>query len=107
MADSKISALTSATTPLGGTEEIALVQSGTTKKVSVSNVQSSLSTEVFSGNGATTNFVLSVSTVGNKVSVFVNGVFQAPASYTISGTSLTFTEAPPSDTNNIQVLILS
>jgi hypothetical protein len=36
MADTKISALTSATTPLAGTEVLPLVQSGVTKKVAVS-----------------------------------------------------------------------
>ena len=35
MADVKISALPSATTPLAGTEQIPLVQSGATKKVTV------------------------------------------------------------------------
>ena len=38
MADLKISALTGATTPLGGTEEIPLVQSSTSKKVTVANL---------------------------------------------------------------------
>jgi hypothetical protein len=38
MADSKISALTAATVPLAGTEVLPIVQSGTTKKVSISNV---------------------------------------------------------------------
>lgn len=38
MADLKISALTSATTPLAGTEVVPLVQSSTTKKVSVENL---------------------------------------------------------------------
>jgi hypothetical protein len=38
MADQKISALTSATTPLAGTEVLPIVQSGTTKKVSVANL---------------------------------------------------------------------
>lgn len=37
MANSKISALTSATTPLAGTETLPVVQSGTTKQVSVAN----------------------------------------------------------------------
>jgi len=36
MANKKISELTSATTPLAGTEEVAIVQGGTTKKVAVS-----------------------------------------------------------------------
>ena len=38
MADKKISALDAATTPLAGTEVVALVQSGTTKKVPVSDL---------------------------------------------------------------------
>ena len=38
MADKKISALTSATTPLAGTEVLPIVQSGTTKQVSVANL---------------------------------------------------------------------
>ena len=39
MADVKISQLPAATTPLAGTEEVPLVQSGTTKKVSVANLR--------------------------------------------------------------------
>jgi len=38
MADTKISALTAATTPLAGTEVLPIVQSGTTKKVSVADL---------------------------------------------------------------------
>jgi hypothetical protein len=38
MSNSKISALTSATTPLAGTEVLPIVQSGVTKQVSVSNL---------------------------------------------------------------------
>jgi len=38
MADAKISALPSATTPLAGAEEVPIVQSGSTKKVSVANL---------------------------------------------------------------------
>ena len=38
MANKKITELTSATTPLAGTEEIAIVQGGETKKVAVSDV---------------------------------------------------------------------
>ena len=39
MANSKISALTSATTPLAGTETLPIVQSGATVKASIANVQ--------------------------------------------------------------------
>jgi hypothetical protein len=38
MANSKISALTSATTPLAGTETLPVIQSGATKQVSVANL---------------------------------------------------------------------
>ena len=38
MADTKISALTAATTPLAGTEVLPIVQSGVTKKVSIDNL---------------------------------------------------------------------
>ncbi len=38
MADTKISALTAATTPLAGTEVLPIVQSSTTKQVSIANV---------------------------------------------------------------------
>jgi hypothetical protein len=38
MADTKISALTGATTPLAGTEVIPVVQSGETRKVSIANL---------------------------------------------------------------------
>lgn len=44
MADTKISALTAATTPLAGTEVLPIVQSGTTKKVSVANLTAGRST---------------------------------------------------------------
>ena len=40
MAEVKISALTSATTPLAGTETVPIVQGGVTKKVAVSNIGS-------------------------------------------------------------------
>lgn len=42
MSNIKISALTSATTPLAGTEVLPIVQSGSTVKVSVSNVLSAI-----------------------------------------------------------------
>jgi hypothetical protein len=54
MADTKISALTAATTPLAGTEVVPLVQSGTTKKVAVSDLTAgrsmSASTVLIPGN---------------------------------------------------------
>ena len=49
MADTKISALTAATTPLAGTEVLPIVQSGTTKKVSVANLTAGRAVSMLSG----------------------------------------------------------
>ena len=63
----------------------------------------------FTGNGSTTNFTLS-QTVGNtnEIEVFVGNVRQDPHSaYTVSGgTTLAFTAAPPTGTNNIYVVYI-
>ncbi|MBY3183352.1 hypothetical protein HFO24_17000 [Rhizobium laguerreae] len=60
----------------------------------------------FAGNGSQTVFVLSVDP-GSKsnTDVNVNGVIQLKSSYSVSGTTLTFSEAPPGDgiENNIEV----
>jgi len=59
----------------------------------------------FSGNGSTTAFTLPVSVVSAaQIIVSVANVVQNPSSaFTVSGTTLTFTSAPPSGTNNIWV----
>ena len=63
--------------------------------------------DTFNGDGTTVNFTLRESPVStSSILVFVGGVRQATDTYTLSGTTLTFTEAPPSGTNNIQVLFL-
>lgn len=49
MADKKISALTSATTPLAGTEVLPIVQSGATVKVSIANVTAGRAVSMLSG----------------------------------------------------------
>ncbi len=60
----------------------------------------------FSGDNSTTAFTLSkaVSTV-NDIQVFVDNIRQEPTvAYSVSGTTLTFTEAPPTGTNNTYVV---
>ena len=59
-----------------------------------------------SGNGSTTAFTLDVAPSSTlDIEVFVGNVRQDPNSaYTVSGTTLTFTGAPPSGTNNIYVV---
>ena len=67
----------------------------------------------FTGDGSTTAFTLtqvpSASSAANFI-VFVNNVYQRYGSsyaFTVDGATLTFTSAPPSGTNNIQVTQLS
>ena len=64
-------------------------------------------TDTFSGNSSTVNFTLTRAPAGTAaIAVFISGVYQAPTSYTMSGTTLTFVTAPTVGTNNIVVLHL-
>jgi hypothetical protein len=60
----------------------------------------------FNGDGSTTDFTLDVAPGSVlDIEVFVGNVRQDPNSaYTLSGTTLSFTGAPPSGTNNIYVV---
>jgi hypothetical protein len=60
----------------------------------------------FDGDGSTTAFTLDVAPSSTlDLEVFVGNVRQDPNSaYSVSGTTLTFTGAPPSGTNNIYVV---
>jgi hypothetical protein len=50
----------------------------------------------FTGTGSQTVFTLSSSAIGeNNTFVYINGVYQNKNTYTVSGTTLTFSEAPP------------
>jgi hypothetical protein len=61
----------------------------------------------FSGNGSTTAFTLSYAPAGaTSIIVSISGVVQNPNTYSVSGTTLTFTPAPPTGTSNIAVLYL-
>jgi hypothetical protein len=61
----------------------------------------------FSGNGSTTAFTLTYAPASTtSIIVSISGVVQNPNTYSVSGTTITFTPAPPSGTNNIAVLYL-
>ena len=63
--------------------------------------------DTFSGDASTTDFTMSKSANVNAVRVVVENVIQDPTvAYTCSGTTLTFTSAPPTGTNNIYVVHL-
>lgn len=66
MADKKISALTSATVPLAGTEVVPLVQSSTTKKVAVSDLTAGRDVQA---NNVLVNLASSPGAFNNTVAV--------------------------------------
>ena len=60
---------------------------------------SSITINSFTGNNSTTAFTLSLDPGDeNNTRVFIDGVYQSKSNYTVSGTTLTFSSAPPSGT---------
>ena len=74
--------------------------------IDTTNTFQSLVGKRFNGDGSTTAFTLDVAPSSTlDIEVFVGNVRQDPNSaYTLSGTTLSFTGAPPSGTNNIYVV---
>ena len=74
--------------------------------IDTQNTFQSLVGKRFNGDGSTTAFTLDVAPSSTlDLEVFVGNVRQDPNSaYSVSGTTLTFTGAPPSGTNNIYVV---
>ena len=70
------------------------------------NRSTGTSKDSFSGDGSTTAFTMSKSVLlVTDIEVFVDNVQQEPTTaYTVSATTLTFTEAPANGTNNIYVI---
>jgi hypothetical protein len=63
--------------------------------------------DTFSGDGSDTTFTLSQAPANtSSILVAVSGVVQDPSTYSVSGTTLTFSGAPPSGTSNISVRFL-
>lgn len=64
-------------------------------------------TDQFSGNGSTLAFTMSVAPANpSSILVAITGVLQDPSTYAVSGTTLTFSSAPPIGTGNISVRYL-
>lgn len=64
-------------------------------------------TDTFSGNGSTVAFTMTVAPANtSSILVAITGVVQDPSTYSVSGTTLTFSAAPPSGTSNISVRYL-
>jgi hypothetical protein len=90
------------TAPIAGTNNVVVyvigdVYSG--ESVLISN---------FNGNGSTTAFTLSNNPGNeNNTQVYIDGVYQQKTTYSVSGTTLTFSSAPPTGTANIEVVMLT
>jgi hypothetical protein len=64
-------------------------------------------TDSFSGTGSQTAFTLSAAPANtSSILVAVSGVLQDPTTYSTTGTTLTFSAAPPAGTSNISVRFL-
>ena len=60
---------------------------------------SNLNIDSMTGDGSDTTLTLSIAPVNeNNTQVFIDGVYQSKANYSISGTTLTFSTAPPTGT---------
>jgi|LULM01.1.fsa_nt_gb hypothetical protein len=90
--------VTFSTAPSSGSSNIEI-----THFVSLSG-SPNIEVENESGNGSTTAFTLtSEPATKNNLQIYIDGVYQSKLNYSVSGTTLTFTTAPPSGTNNIEI----
>lgn len=70
-------------------------------------IQSAFLVDTFSGDNSTKIFTMSVAPANTaSVLVAVSGVLQDPSTYSVVGTTLTFTQAPPTGTGNISARYL-
>ena len=90
--------LTFSTAPPTGSSNIEITHAvaiGGTPSIEIDN---------FSGNNSTTAFTLSTEPISkNNLQIYIDGVYQSKSNYSTSGTTLTFTTAPETGTNNIEV----
>ena len=69
-----------------------------------SGAPTTITRQVFSGTGSQTVFTLASDpgALGNSAQVYIGGVYQQRSTYTIAGTTLTFSAAPVAGTDNIE-----
>jgi hypothetical protein len=69
-----------------------------------SGAPATITRQVFSGTGSQTVFTLASDpgALGNSAQVYIGGVYQQRSTYTIAGTTLTFSSAPVAGTGNIE-----
>jgi len=67
-------------------------------------VSTALETNEFVGDGATTAFTLGSTAYKQNAFVYINGVYQVKSSYSVSGTALNFSAAPPIN-SSIEIVV--
>jgi len=85
---------------LAGTYKFSVFTSASTLIATYDNISgvgaAEFQVQNFTGTGSQTIFTLSTASLGeNFTFVYINGVYQNKNTYTVSGTTLTFSEAPP------------
>ena len=76
--------------------------------VAFADYTGTVASETFSGNNSTLTFAVTVTPVASSnLSIYIDGVYQQKATYTVSGSSITFSEAPPLGTDNIEIIVIS
>jgi len=95
----------SISTQYSSTTFVADLESGQWFASSTGIGATNVNVQAFSGNGSTVAFTMS-SDAGteNNTQVFVSGIYQEKDTYSLSGTTLTFSTAPPTGTGNIEVV---
>lgn len=71
-----------------------------------SGAPATITRQVFSGTGSQTVFTLASDPggLGNSAQIYIGGVYQQRSTYTIIGTTLTFSQAPVAGTDNIEFI---
>ena len=77
------------------TNQVEFYNAGTSQWTGTGSTFTTVTSNQFTGDGANVAFTLSQSATTNSTIVAINGVVQIPTTaYSVSGTTLTFTEAP-------------
>jgi hypothetical protein len=77
-------------------------------QVAFANYTGTVASQTFSGDSSTLIFVVTVTPISSSnLSVYIDGVYQQKATYTVIGSNITFSEAPPLGTDNIEIVAIS
>jgi hypothetical protein len=69
---------------------------------------STFNVQNFSGTGAQTSFVLTAAPPDeNNTQIYIAGAYQQKNTYSVSGSTITFSSAPPIGTDNIEVMTIA